>query len=48
MTTDNKPNDELMGTQPFNIDMDIRTTFPQGRGGFVSASTVETPAKVRR
>ena len=48
MTTDDNPNDETMGTQPFNIDMDIPTTLPQGRGGFVPASTVGTPAKVRR
>ena len=48
MTTGDTTHDEAKGNQPFNIDMDIPTTLPQGRGSFVPASAVETPLKVRR
>lgn len=44
-TTDN---DDKRNDQPFNIDMDIPTTLPQGRGGFVPASTLEEPVQVKR
>ena len=47
MTTDAKTADNP-STQPFDIDMDIPTTLPQGRGSFVPASMVDDPEKVRR
>lgn len=36
------------GDQPFNIDMDLPTTLPSRRVGFVSAATVEENSKVKR
>ena len=48
MTTNTVSQDGTPGSQPFNIDMDIPTTLPQGRGGFVPASTLSTPVQVRR
>jgi hypothetical protein len=41
-------NDAKQNDQPFNIDMDIPTTLPQGRGGFVPASTVAAEVQVKR
>ena len=48
MTTNTADNDDSTSTQPFNIDMDIPTTLPQRRGGFVPASTIGSPVQVRR
>jgi hypothetical protein len=36
------------GHQPFNIDMDIPSTVPNSKGGFVQASEVNDTAKVKR
>lgn len=46
MTTND--DDTKTGDQPFNIDMDLPTTLPQRRVGFVSAAEVEENAKVKR
>ena len=45
MTTND--DDTKTGDQPFNIDMDLPTTLPQRRVGFVSAAEVEENAKVK-
>jgi hypothetical protein len=37
-----------MTDQPFNIDMELPTTLPQSRGGFVQASEVGDTKKVKR
>ena len=43
-----KPDDTAVGDQPFNIDMDLPTTLPDGRGTFVPASTIGATRKVKR
>jgi hypothetical protein len=48
MATSTATSDTAAGTQPFNIDMDLPTTLPQGRGGFTPASELGTPVQVRR
>jgi hypothetical protein len=46
--TNNTNDEKTKGNQPFNLDMDLPTTLPNSRSGFVSASEVGETATVKR